>query len=59
MADIQSGKFARDWMAEHRAGAPNLMKMRAAAAQHPIEKAGERVREMVGRDELAQGGGCV
>ena len=24
MADVQSGKFARDWMAEHRAGGPGV-----------------------------------
>jgi len=50
MTDIQSGKFARDWMAEHRAGAPNLQKLRAAAAAHPIEEAGRAVRGMVGKN---------
>jgi len=47
MADVQSGKFAQQWMAEHRAGAPNLARMRDAAASHPIEAAGERVRELL------------
>jgi len=50
MADVQSGKFARDWMAEHRAGASNLSKMRDAAAAHPIEAAGRTVRAMLGKD---------
>jgi ketol-acid reductoisomerase len=49
MADVQSGKFAREWMAEHRAGAPNLKRMREAAAAHPIETAGEKVRALVGK----------
>jgi ketol-acid reductoisomerase len=49
MADVQSGKFAREWMAEHRAGAPSLHKMREAAARHPIEAAGETVRAMLGK----------
>ncbi|HVV31657.1 MAG TPA: ketol-acid reductoisomerase [Vitreimonas sp.] len=49
MADVRSGKFARDWMAEHRAGAPNLRKMRDAAAAHPIEAAGRTVRAMLGK----------
>jgi ketol-acid reductoisomerase len=49
MADVRSGKFARDWMAEHRAGAPNLRKMREAAAAHPIEAAGRTVRAMLGK----------
>jgi ketol-acid reductoisomerase len=49
MADVQSGKFAREWMAEHRAGAPKLARMREAAAAHPIEAAGETVRAMLGK----------
>jgi ketol-acid reductoisomerase len=49
LADVQSGKFAGDWMAEHRAGAPNLAKLREAAAAHPIEAAGETVRALLGR----------
>lgn len=49
MADVQSGKFAQDWMAEHRSGAPNLAKMRDAAARHPIEDAGARVRALLGK----------
>jgi len=48
LADVQSGKFAQDWMSEHRAGAPNLKKLRDAAAQHPIEQAGRTVRAMLG-----------
>jgi ketol-acid reductoisomerase len=48
MADVRSGKFAREWMAEHRAGAPNLQRMRDAAASHPIEDAGRTVRAMLG-----------
>jgi ketol-acid reductoisomerase len=47
MADVQSGKFARDWMAEYRAGAPNLLRLREAAAQHPIEDAGRTVRALL------------
>lgn len=49
MADVQSGKFAREWMAEYRAGAPNLRKLRDAAAVHPIEAAGRSVRVMLGK----------
>jgi ketol-acid reductoisomerase len=48
MADVRSGKFAREWMDEHRAGAPNLARMREAAASHPIEAAGQAVRQMLG-----------
>ena len=48
LADVQSGRFARAWMAEHAAGAPNLKALREAAASHAIEAAGERVRDLVG-----------
>ena len=47
MTDVQSGKFARDWMAEYRSGAPNLRKLREAAAAHPIEEAGLTVRALL------------
>jgi ketol-acid reductoisomerase len=47
MADVQSGKFARDWMAEHRAGALNLLRLRDEAAKHPIEEAGNVVRGLL------------
>ena len=47
LADVQSGKFAAQWMAEYRSGAPNLAKFREAAAQHPIEEAGRTVRAML------------
>jgi len=46
LADVQSGKFAAQWMAEHRAGGPNLAKLREGAAAHPIEEAGRTVRAM-------------
>jgi ketol-acid reductoisomerase len=49
MADVQSGKFAAQWMAEHRAGAPNLAKLREAAAAHPIESAGRAVRALLAK----------
>jgi ketol-acid reductoisomerase len=47
MADVQSGKFAQEWMDEHRNGAPNLAKLRQAAAAHPIEEAGRAVRALL------------
>jgi ketol-acid reductoisomerase len=49
MADVQSGKFAEQWMAEYRAGAPNLARMRDAAAAHPIEDAGKTVRALLSK----------
>jgi ketol-acid reductoisomerase len=44
LADIQSGKFANEWIAEYRAGLNNFKKMRADAAKHPVEEVGARLR---------------
>ncbi len=40
LKDIRSGQFARDWMAETRAGKVKFLAERAAKADHPIEDAG-------------------
>jgi ketol-acid reductoisomerase len=47
LADIQSGRFARDWVLENKAGQPSFKAMRARAAAHPIEEVGERLRAMM------------
>jgi ketol-acid reductoisomerase len=47
LADIQSGRFARDWVLENRAGQPSFKAMRAMSATHPIEEVGERLRAMM------------
>jgi ketol-acid reductoisomerase len=47
LADIQSGRFARDWVLENRAGQPSFKAMRATSAAHPIEEVGERLRGMM------------
>ena len=44
LADIQSGKFANEWIAEYRAGLPNFKRMRAEGEKHPIEEVGRRLR---------------
>jgi ketol-acid reductoisomerase len=45
--DIQSGRFARDWVLENRAGLPSFKAMRRRAAEHPIEQVGEKLRAMM------------
>jgi ketol-acid reductoisomerase len=45
--DIQSGRFARDWVTECRAGKPSFKAMRRRAAEHPIEKVGAQLRAMM------------
>jgi ketol-acid reductoisomerase len=55
LADIQSGRFARDWVLENKAGQPSFKAMRAAGAAHPIEEVGERLRGMmpwIGKNRL-------
>ena len=55
LADIQSGRFARDWVLENKAGQPSFKAMRAASEQHPIEEVGERLRGMmpwIGKNRL-------
>ena len=47
LADIQSGEFAREWIAENRAGAENFQRMRGEAAGHQIEEVGEDLRSMM------------
>jgi ketol-acid reductoisomerase len=47
LADIQSGAFAKEWIAESRAGAPRFAELRRAAADHPIEKVGATLRAMM------------
>src|SRR5512135_2034659 len=38
LADIQSGKFANEWISEYRAGLPHFRELRKQAAQHPVEE---------------------
>ena len=45
--DIQSGKFVQDWMMENKVGAPRFKAMRRRAAEHDIEKVGQKLRDMM------------
>ncbi|MEM1087838.1 MAG: ketol-acid reductoisomerase [Pseudomonadota bacterium] len=45
--DIQSGKFARDWVLENQAGAPSFHATRARMNSHQIEEIGEKLRGMM------------
>jgi ketol-acid reductoisomerase len=47
LADIQSGEFAKEWIAENRAGGENFQRMRDEAAGHPVEKVGKELRNMM------------
>jgi len=45
--DIQSGRFARNWMLENKVNQTSFKATRAKLAQHPIEQVGEKLRAMM------------
>jgi len=45
--DIQSGRFAREWVLENTAQQASFKAMRRRAAEHDIEKVGEKLRAMM------------
>jgi ketol-acid reductoisomerase len=47
LAEIQSGAFANEWLAQAREGAPFLLEQRAANREHQIEQVGAELREMM------------
>jgi ketol-acid reductoisomerase len=47
LADIRSGDFAREWVAEDDAGRPNFERLRADAADSQIERVGKPLRRMM------------
>ena len=47
LADIRSGEFAREWIAEDDAGRPNFERLRQAAADSQIERTGRPLRQMM------------
>ena len=47
LEDIQTGKFARDFVLENQAGQPLLKARRRIGAEHEIEKVGAKLRSMM------------
>jgi ketol-acid reductoisomerase len=47
LAEIQSGAFARDWMKEAREGRQRFQQLDEQAREHPIERVGARLRNMM------------
>jgi ketol-acid reductoisomerase len=45
--EIQSGDFAREWIAENRAGQENFKRMREEQASHQVEVVGKELREQM------------
>ena len=47
LADIQSGKFADEFLADSKAGQPFLKAHREEASEHQIEKVGQELRKLM------------
>jgi ketol-acid reductoisomerase len=47
LAEIQSGDFAREWIAENKAGQENFQRMREEQKGHQIEREGKELRSMM------------
>ncbi len=47
LEEIQSGRFAREWMLENRVNRPVLSALRRREKEHPIEEIGSRLRGMM------------
>jgi ketol-acid reductoisomerase len=47
LGEIQSGDFAREWIAENNAGQENFQRMRKEQADHQIEREGKQLRSMM------------
>jgi ketol-acid reductoisomerase len=44
LAEIQSGEFAKEWIAENRAGQENFQRMREEEKNHQVETVGKELR---------------
>jgi len=47
LKEIQSGEFARKWIAENESGCPNFRAMRERDRNHPVEVVGAKLRNMM------------
>jgi ketol-acid reductoisomerase len=47
LSEIQSGEFARQWIAENKNGRHKFLAMREAAQKQPVETVGKELREMM------------
>jgi ketol-acid reductoisomerase len=56
LADIQSGKFAKDWVLENRAGGASFLAMRRREAELRVEKVGAELRALAAEGAEAPAG---
>lgn len=49
--EVQSGKFAEEWIEEHKSGEKNLKALMDEIEEHPLEKVGKLIRKTSGIEE--------
>jgi ketol-acid reductoisomerase len=47
LKEIQTGRFAKEWVAESESGRARFNELRAAGREHPVEKVGAELRAMM------------
>ena len=47
LKEIQTGKFAKEWLSENKKGRKKFLAMRKAQQTHPIEVVGDQLRKMM------------
>jgi ketol-acid reductoisomerase len=47
LSDIQSGRFAKEWISENQANRPVFNALRKRDNSHPIEIVGKKLRDMM------------
>jgi ketol-acid reductoisomerase len=47
LADIKNGSFAKRFIEDQDAGAPEFKRLRAKGEQHPIEETGRELRKLM------------
>ncbi|MDD9815133.1 MAG: ketol-acid reductoisomerase [Gammaproteobacteria bacterium] len=47
LEEVQSGKFAKEWMEENRSGGKKFQQLRDRGRTHPVETVGEKLRAMM------------
>ena len=62
LKEIQSGKFAKEWIAESESGRNNFNALRKAGADHQIESVGKNLRSMMpwisaGKQKISEASG--
>jgi ketol-acid reductoisomerase len=56
LAEIQSGKFAKEWVLENQAGGASFLAMRRREAELPVERIGAELRALAAEGVEAPAG---